>query len=157
MRDRPQGRDLALREAMGREGSEELNQYPILIPDTVPMILTQEMHSRRVLQINYLGAMSTYRNNYGRLGHREGKIIWVDYDELVHNYLPQTEKWTPMGWATTMAWLALGAPNSGYQALDPGFGGKAARDAYLMIMSSVEAKQSALGPEEIWQDVTPRP
>jgi hypothetical protein len=78
--------------------------------DEAPMLLTKELNTKNI-QINFLGAKILKKEKPST--EWEGGIIEVDYNELPYFLIKTFKDWTPLGFASILSWLAIGAPGAG--------------------------------------------
>jgi hypothetical protein len=96
----------AFREVLEESGAN------FVLDENPPMVVLREVKTG-FIQLIFLGINISLKGKSKLKSGREGEIVYVKYDELPRR-LRQENDWVPTGKAAILAWLALGAPNGGW-------------------------------------------
>lgn len=108
-----EGDHFRLRRTAVREAGEESDAV-FIIGKQHPMVVLREIKTGFV-QLAFLGVDIPPDEIRNLRPSREGSICLVSYDDLP-NLLRHEKDWNPTGKAAILAWLALGAPNGGWNS-----------------------------------------
>jgi hypothetical protein len=110
--DAHEGDQFRLRNTAIRETREE-SGVTFSLDENPPMVLLQELQTG-FIQLAYLGVNISSQEAENLAPSREGTPVHIRYDDLPQKLLSDQEDWVPTGKAAILAWLALGAPNGGW-------------------------------------------